>query len=150
MSLTADRHLGVRGRAMLFCAVLWSFVGLGAIVNSSPPRPSTFHATFPRLEACLWFAAAVLAVFTSWRRDGSRIGLAALVVPPALRSASYVWAWVMDLVPGPPPGFALGWYTAILYLCMIALVVVVAWIPGRVEAPLTGPPDLTRDKELTG
>ena len=134
------RHVGVRAEGMILAAAIWGLVGLGAIdTPAMPPAPSLLHLLIPTwIRVALWWVPAVAAVVLAPSDRLSRWGLALLTVPSILQGVSYLWAWLMELVPGPPPGDPRGWVSAAYYALMVAFVLLLAHIPANVRAPLTG------------
>jgi len=134
------RHIGVRGQGMILAAAIWGLVGLGAVVSplDSPP-PSVWHLTIPAVvRVALWWIPALVAVVLAPSDHRSHWGLGVLALPPLVYGLSYLWGWLMDVFPGPPPGDPRGWLSASFYLLMVAFVVLLAHIPADVRAPLTG------------
>ena len=138
----ATRALGVRGSGLLLIAVIWTLLAVGILTNPDPhtAQPGTFHGLIhPSVLAAGWLTAAGLALTGSLdrrfgsHRDGLALGVA--TIPPMFYATSYVWAWVVELIPGPPPGFPRGWLSASIYLALVALVWLVASIPDEVPEP---------------
>lgn len=134
------RHIGVRAEGMILAAAIWILVGVGVLTGPSPTlTPSVWHLAFPAwVRIALWWIPAIIAVILAPSERLSRWGLAALTLPPVTQGCSYLWAWAMDWIPGPPPGDPRGWLSACYYALMVAFVVLLAHIPASVRAPLTG------------
>lgn len=134
------RHIGVRAEGMILAAGIWMLIGLGVAVGVAPDGSgAAFHTTLPiPVRVGLWCGAALIAVITAPLERWSNLGLALLTVAPFIRFCSYLWAWVIDVVPGPPPGDPRGWYSALFYGLMLAFVVLLSHVPATVRAPLSG------------
>lgn len=134
------RHIGVRAEGMILAAAIWGLVGVGTV--TAPPvtaPPSVLHLLIPVwLRVALWCVPALVAMILAPSDRLSRWGLGLLTIPPIVQGVSYLWAWLMDLVPGPPPGDPRGWLSAAYYALMVAFVLLLAHIPANVRAPLTG------------
>jgi hypothetical protein len=140
MRLLIHRHIGVRAEGMILAAGIWCLVGLGVITGPAQALiPSVWHLLIPPpITAALWIgtglAGAVLAPF----RRASEAGLVLLLIAPALRFTSYLWGWLAEVIPGPPPGDPRGWFSALFYAAMLAFVILLSHIPADVRSPLTG------------
>lgn len=126
------RRVGLRGEAMLGLGIIWGLLGIGALLGTGQRAPelALWHTLIPRpLSGALWLASAAVAVLAARFQRWSHAALGVLTVMPMTWLSSYLWGWVMSLVPGPPPGFAGGWYPALFYLVLVAMVVHVAHVP---------------------
>lgn len=65
----------------------------------------------------------------------SPIGLGLLTLSPMIRFTSYTFSFLIELVPGPPPGDPRGLYTASYYGAMLAFVVLLSHIPATTKVP---------------
>ncbi len=133
------RHIGVRAEGMILAAGIWCLLGAGIWLGLAPDRPGAFHTLLPLwLRVAMWVVPAVLAATVAASERWSPYGLALLTIGPTVHLVSYLWAWLMDLIPGPPPGDSGGWYRAGIYAALLALVILLSHIPASVRAPLSG------------
>lgn len=139
MRTLIHRHVSVRTEGMILAAAIWCLFGVGALVSTTPDPPSVLHAVLtPWARAALWMATAAVAAFTAPFQRVSNTGLGVLILAPALHLLSYLWAWLMELIPGPPPGDPLGWYSAAFYFMLVMFVILLSHIPANIRPPLTG------------
>ena len=140
MRTLIHRHVSVRTEGMVLAAALWCLFGVGALVSATPDPPgSVLHAILmPWGRAALWIGTALAATVTAPFVRGSNRGLGLLIVAPALHLLSYLWAWLVELIPGPPPGDPLGWYRATFYFMLVMFVILLSHIPANIRPPLTG------------
>ena len=135
------RHIGVRAEGMILAASLWALIGVGIWLGYSPDPPGAWHALIPPLaRVALWLIPAIVAALVAPSERWSPYGLGLLTVAPMIHLCSLLTAWLLDVIPGPPPGDPAGWYRAGFYLALVALVVLLSHIPANVRAPLTGRP----------
>lgn len=133
------RHIGVRAEGMILASGIWMLVGVGIVLGFSPEQPGAWHTLIPfPMRIGLWCGTALLGILTAPSERWSSWGLALMILPPMIRVASHLTAWVFDLQPGPPPGDPAGWYSACYYLAMVMLIILLSHIPADVRAPLTG------------
>ncbi|MCC5781367.1 hypothetical protein CRM73_00090 [Kocuria sp. CCUG 69068] len=123
-------YLGTRGQILLWCAAVWVLIGAGIAVGAAPgPDPALFHTMLPMpVRVGGWWVTSGLAVYAALRKRAVPLAVGALMVMPVQRLASYLWAWVMSVIPGPPPGVPDAWYNAIFYLLAIGLVLIAACV----------------------
>ena len=133
------RRLGVHGYGLLLIAGIWLLVGLRIVVEPVPLPPGTWHGILPEsVRIALWWSAALLCLGAAIDRNGPRrdgFALAVAVVPPTIALTSYLWSWIVSLLPGEPHGYPFGWYAASLYLALVGIVWLVAAIPDEPPAP---------------
>jgi hypothetical protein len=150
-----DRYVGTRGWILLVCAWVWGLVGLGIILQAARMGDeSLIHLYMPvPLRVALWWVPAGLAVYGALARRDLILVVFALMIAPAIRVASYGWAWltwVFHELGGPAwlapdvTGYAGGWYSAAMHIPLIALVLIAAHskeptLDGGLMAPNTGP-----------
>ena len=131
------RHLGAHGSGLLLIAAIWLLIGLRLVLDPVALPPSTWHGMIPDpIRLALWWSAALLCIGAAVDRDGPRrdgFALSVAVVPPMIALTSYLWAWVVSLVPGEPIGYPHGWYAASLYAALVGIVWLVAAIPDESE-----------------
>ena len=60
----------------------------------------------PWLRATLWGGTGAFAILVAHNIRGQRWGLAGLAFMPFERAVSFLWAFLMWLTPGHPPGLA--------------------------------------------
>lgn len=134
-------HIGVRAQGMILTAGIWLLIGAGALTGESPDRVGAWHTLLPLwARVALWWVPALVALALAPSAHRSHYGLGALFVAPMVHLCSYTTAWVVELLPGPPPGDPGGWYRAAIYGALVALVVLLSHIPADVRAPLSGRP----------
>ena len=123
------RRLGVRGFGMVLIGLGWLFIGLGVWQGLPPAPDGAPHLLVPApYRATAWAGSGILALALSTNRDRDHIALMAAVIMPLVRVGSYLWAWIVHLIPGGHPGYASGWYAAIFQAFLVAFVVLVACI----------------------
>lgn len=129
------RKLGVHGSGLVLIGAVWTLMAVGALTLELPTNPEAvlLHRQIPvYIDATIWLTAAMGCFAAAFDRNGPRrdgLALAFAVIPPVIRFASYLWSWVVALVPGEPDGTPTGWFSALLYLCMVGVVCLVAAIP---------------------
>ena len=142
--------LGVHGSGLILIALIWALVAVGSMTPQRLPGPAgtdphLLHLLIPPLiDATMWLTAAMGCAAAALDRNGPRrdgLALAFAVVPPMIRFTSYVWAWLVSLMPGGPAGYPRGWYVAALFACMVAIVWLVAAIPEDPHRPTAVPPN---------
>lgn len=140
MRLILHRHIGVRAEGMILAAAIWCLVGLGVLTGPTPtPVPSVWHLLIPApVTAVIWMGTGILGAVLAPFRRASDFGLVVLLVAPGLRFTSYLWGWIAELIPGPPPGDPRGWFSALFYAAMLAFVILLSHISADVRSPLTG------------
>lgn len=132
-------HIGVRAEGMILVGIIWALIGTGVLVGATPQYSGVWHATLPTpLVVGMWLTPAAVAMCTAASARWSPLGLGLLTIPPVVTMCSYLTAWIIALVPGPPEGDTGGWYRASIYAAMVALVMLLSHIPATVRAPLTG------------
>lgn len=130
------RKLGVHGSGLVLIGAIWILTGVSALTPQPLPAgrdPHLLHMLIPPvIDATMWFTAAMGCLAAALDRNGPRrdgLALAFAVVPPVIRLGSYLWAWLVSLLPGDPAGYPRGWFVAALFACMVAMVWLVAAIP---------------------
>ena len=133
----------------MWCALVWALVGLGVVEDYGTHDPAYFHTQLPYvIRVGGWWVTAALGAYGAFTNHHPRLAVSALMVMPLQRLTSYLWAWVMSLIPGAPPGVASAWYPAIYYLLMVGLVLIAAHI--REPAARTGPTEQVGGGAWTG
>ncbi|MEX5263382.1 hypothetical protein RF640_05030 [Kocuria sp. CPCC 205231] len=69
-----------------------------------------------------WWVGAALAVYGAFRQKNLPVVTSVLIFMPFVRIGSYMWGWIIYLVPGPPAGAQDGWYSAAYHVVLIGLV----------------------------
>ncbi len=134
------KYIGLRALGLVTLGVLWCLFGIRALTTPAPaPIPSVVHLLIPaEITGAMWIVSGLAAiVLAPWDR-GSDWASALLIVQPGLRLVSYLAGWIVELIPGPPPGDPSGWYFAAIYLIMMLSTRYVSLVPADVRAPLTG------------
>lgn len=127
----------LKGAALLLCWYIWTLVAIGVFTSTATKPPSAPHLLIPdAISASAWGLAAAAALVAAYWQPARGIALVLLSIMPTVRIASYTWAWVVSLIPGPPEGYANGWYSAAIHMALLGLVVV--------TAAIRQPPSLTR------
>ena len=127
------KHLGRRGVVLFILGIAWTLIGVANVTDPTGFADNSnghlIHLGIdPRVRLAWWAVAGVLAIVYSFvpPRHSDAIGFAALVVPAAIRCASYGWGWLMYVIPGDDPGDSAGWVGALVWLCILAFIVTVA------------------------
>lgn len=130
-------HMGVRAQGMILAAAVWGMVGLGILIQPAANTPSALHLLLPAwVRAAMWWLPAGVALGVSAHRRWSSWGLGLLQLGPIIYGVSFLGAWLMDLIPGPPPGDPRGWVSASYYLLMVAFISHLSHIPPELKWPL--------------
>ena len=133
------KHVGLRAEGMILVGCVWFLIGVGRVVRPEVIVPSAWHTFIPQdAQGILWIVTALVAAGLSFYDKPSDYGLGALMVAPAIYLSSYVASWIIEIIPGPPPGDPWGWFSALFYLALILWVLHVSRIPADVRAPLGG------------
>lgn len=147
--------LGLRGRGMVLCALIWGLFALSACLPPlNPPPHGLIHIVAPGIvlrwlgwplwlgmvARCLvWLTPTVYAVMASRRTHLSNSGLGLLCFPALGYAVSYVGSFVMWCLFGSDGGYSRGIISAGFYGALLGLVWIIAKIPADVSPPLTGP-----------
>ncbi|OYO16293.1 hypothetical protein CGZ94_04960 [Enemella evansiae] len=133
--MTPDKW-GPRTPLMLALGALWIAVGAGVIAGLAPEPDSAPHTLLPELlRGTIWITTGLVALVAA--PSQSRRALILLIVMPAVRVGSYVWAWLVWLLPAGGTGDPAGLYRSLFALAMIGFVAATALVP-------TAPPILVR------
>ncbi len=120
-------HIDRKGWGLLLCALIWGLVGRGVFERVSSAPNGAWHLLIPQdVRGGLWFASAAAALLAVWHRPLRPLAMGALVFMPMLRVLSYATGWVVSLIPGDPPGYPAGWYSAAIHAVMVLLVIYIA------------------------
>jgi len=137
-------RLDHKGYGLLLCAIVWGLIGRGVFQGVSNRPNSAIHLLIPtEIRGWMWLAPALLALaaaFVPGLRSWAFVSLNAM---PLVQVFSYLWAWLMAVVPGPPPGYAEGWYSAAFHIALIGVVLYVA--SERQDTTVQDLHDLLRD-----
>ncbi|WP_122262247.1 hypothetical protein [Ornithinimicrobium cerasi] len=128
-------RLGRRGGMLLLMAGLWAYVGTGIVIGPVVEVPGLIHTQWPTwVRVGEWYVAAVFGIVHAWRlRDTAAWAL--LLLPPLIRAVSFLWGWVVWLVPGGEAGYPRGLWAAVLYLFMCGTVLLCAGWPDHPPRP---------------
>lgn len=117
------RHIGVRAEGMILAAAFWGLVGLSLLTRPSTPVPAPLYAFLPLwLQVGLWWGPAAIAIAVSTHERWSLWGIGLMQAGPIAFGASSLGAWILALIPGPPPGDPRGWVSATFYALMVPYV----------------------------
>lgn len=135
------KHIGVRAEGMILAGFLWIILGAGFLSGAQSQTPevvaSLWHTYIPfPISAVLWMATGIFAIIVAPTEKMSSIGLGLLLISPMVRFTSYISSFIIELIPGPPPGDPRGLYTACIYGAMMAFVVLLSHIPATTRVPL--------------
>lgn len=120
----------VRGFGFLLCGFIWLVMALGIYQGYSGTDPAAPHTQIPFiLREMVWVVPGVMAFVAAYHPRWHGVTLSLLIVAPLIRVFSYAWAWLMFMIPGTPPGRESGWYSSVLHLAFIGIVVLVASVP---------------------
>ena len=123
-------------------ALLWvaaGQMGMAAWISDprlaiDPDRAILWESWPVHLRVALWVAsAAIVAAGAYWSRWES-IAFAVAMIMPIERAAGHLWSWVHHLIPGHPPGDALGFGPAIVWAATAALIALVGRSTSREDA----------------
>ncbi|WP_288797826.1 hypothetical protein [uncultured Arsenicicoccus sp.] len=128
----ARRRLSDKSRLIVLDGVVWTFIGVGVIAGTSPTDGAP-HLAIPDPIRCLWWLVpGIVAIAAGLAQRHKDVAVALLMIGPAIRLTSYLYAWIISLIPGAPDGVPNGWYYAAINLIIVVHVVAVARI-GRTE-----------------
>lgn len=121
---------------LLILGLAWMLIGLGVFTSETPPAPvpGLFHTYIPvPIRFGLWAGTGLVAIFHAWSYKDA-VGWLALYILPAERILSYIIGWSISVFH-LGPGYPRGWYSAIFYGVMVAIVLVCAGWPEPAEPP---------------
>lgn len=125
--VTDGRPEGPAVLCLALLAVTWTLMGVGVATGTAAADPSLVHTLAPQwLRVTVWVVPAVLATYTLATGRRTTVTVVALSIAPWVRIGSYMWAWVMYLMPGGPAGIPAAWYPASFHAVMFALVILAA------------------------
>jgi hypothetical protein len=143
----ADRF-GWRGGWLILLGLAWLAFGVGVFLEPLPPRPWVLYETLPGLgQAIGWWLTGAVAIWQGTRgrvRDDS-LGHVALYLMPAVRLISFTVSWLIYLgsyalhqlgVVDATIGYSAGWFGALIWVLVSAML---AWVAGWPN-PLTSIP----------
>jgi len=145
--------IGRRGAVLLILGVIWLFIGISIIADpyaGGGRSQGLFHEALPTwLRATLWITTALFALSAAWRVAGRRDdwGYMALILMPTVRAMSFLWAWLVHLIPGPPDGDPTGWLGFIVWGTVTVLVYTISGWP---ESPKFVPPETEAAAHVSG
>lgn len=140
-----SHRFGRRGAVLLLIGALWILQGIGigfarGNLSSGDINSSLLHEYIPTsIRVALWTTTGAIAVLYAFRRgDGAdELGWAALVLMPIERTVSYLWGFLMFIVPGIPAGYEPGLIRASGWAAIAGVIVIIAGWP----EPKPLPPD---------
>lgn len=123
--------LGLRCEAMIFLGVLWILFGVGVLTGASDPPEDMIFVRFPQeIRAMAWAGTGIGAIVTGWGSSGTSKALGGLMAMPLLRVVSYLWSYILYLIPGVNPGeYPKAWFWGVMYFALMMLVMFVVHIP---------------------
>lgn len=116
-------HFSHRGRGLLLIGAVWVMVGVNILTDGPSAGGVVWPLTLlePEMRSVLWIATGLWAITAALRgaaRERTKWAFAALVVPPSLRSASFLYSWFVSLFSdkGTPDGWlhAIAWALVVL------------------------------------
>lgn len=125
------RRVGLRGEALTLLGAAWILMGVGVLTGQHHPQGTDlWHLTIPEtIRGWLWIISGLSALIGARCYRLSNIALFLLMLMPMARATSFLWAWIVSVIPGPPAGMPGGWFSAVYHLVMIGFVFFTAHIP---------------------
>lgn len=103
------KHAGNRGVALAMLGALWVLMGVGVAV-APLHRPKLLDERFPIwLRACLWGLPGLLALVASMKKKLDADAWGWLMVPVAVRFASFGFGWAASLAGWEKFAYPDGW-----------------------------------------
>lgn len=136
------RYVGVRAEGMVLVAAIWCLIGLQVVLEPppNPPPPAVLYYMLPSpVRIALWVGSGMIALALSMSVRWSSWGLAALTVAPLERAFSWLWSWVMYLIPEAPAGDPRGWFNGLIWGCVALVPIFLSHIPAQVKPQHRGP-----------
>lgn len=143
------RHFGYRGAALIVLGGMWTLFGVSVLFQPPEGRSWVLHEMIPDpIRVALWAGTGAVAAFYGVRgahRDDT-IGMAALMVMPLVRFASFAFSYLVWLATNGAhevwptvavTGYGGGWYSASVWALIVGLVRVLSgWPNPRRVLPL--------------
>lgn len=128
---------GRRGTWLILLGIVWTFFGVGVLLEPVPPRPWVLAEYLPPYaQAIGWWCAGVVAVWQGLRRHRSdELGHAALYVMPFIKLVSFALSWLLWVASATttwfgwtdhPIGYSGGWYAAAVWTFVTLMLRLVA------------------------
>ena len=128
--------LTTKSQMLLLMGFVWCLIGYGVLENVAVQLPGVFHIPIPApIRGALWIGPGLFAIYAALSRRGKSVALGLLQIMPVVRISSYLWAWLMWLIPGEPGGYASGWYQAAFHSVLVMAVWITASLPNRPKSP---------------
>lgn len=155
-------HYGHRGLWLIVMGSIWCIFGVGIVLGgASDDRPFVLHQMLPDgVQASAWALTGAYAIWHGLRgpgRDDSS-GHVALYLVPAAWTASFAASVLIWYATGsarwlgfdvPREGYDRGWYSALLYAIIVAMIrLVSSW--ANPSAPTIPVPELPELPDLDG
>lgn len=135
------QHVGLRAEGTILVGVIWILIGVKGLVREVAVAlvPGVWHLLIPsQISGFLWILSGLGAMILAPTKDWSGLSLFLLTIAPGIRFFSYLWSWVVYVIPGIQEGNPRGWFNSLFYLVMILLVVFLSRIPDNIKAPMIG------------
>lgn len=142
---------GQRGTWLMLLGSVYVAFGIGIFVEPGEQRSWVVYQYLPDwLEAALWAVTGAVAIWQGHRGAGRDdwLGHVALYLGPASRAVSFALSWVVYLTSEAlvslgcadhPTGYDRGWYAALIWLMMSAMLALAASWPNP-ALPIPRPP----------
>ena len=127
----ADTRLGLRCEAMILLGILWILIAVGIEAGASNiPADQILAVLSTEVRSFLWLATGVFAIISGLLSDGTKWALVGLTIMPTLRIGSYLYSYILYIIPGFQYGELMhGWYFAVLHSIILMFVMFIAHIP---------------------
>lgn len=125
-------ELSLKSKWMIYVGLTWMFTGWGVMHEYATVVPQAYHTVIPEeARGFIWLASGLICIISALIRKYKKIALAGLLIMPSIRITSYLWAWLMWIIPGMPQGWANGWYQAAYQGVHFGIVLLIARLPER-------------------
>lgn len=128
---TPHRHLMTKRSTVIFVlGITWVFIGVGVLNELNSTRIGPPHFMVPgQLRAAIWLLTGANAIRAAVTRRGKEEAIGLLIIMPMIRFFSYLWTWLMWIVPDGNIGLPDAWYFAAVHFALCVAVWAVALIP---------------------
>ena len=113
---------------IVFMHISMAFSVVHTEIGRSSDKAVLFDAWPPPLRSGLWAGAALVVavgIFCS-KFEPAAFGFA--IIMPMERVVGYLWAWMHFMIPGYPPGDPWIWSNALFWICVSAMIGLMATI----------------------
>ena len=124
-----SRFARMQGRTqiLLLLGIIWVLIGLGRIIDPTPMMPGAFllHELIPSwLLGVLWVVPGLIGMYGALRVPPipGRVGFAGMVLAPTILAFSYLFSWIVHILPLGIEGFERGWNGSLIYIAITTLV----------------------------